>query len=126
MVPLHITHPFPAISALTIAKLTPVIASNGSILQNENVLWLIGIFFSVDIVFHSSEYFASTSECPLTELLLLMGIVSRGIGNWRKISEHVGTRTKEEVEKHYNEVYVDSPEWPLPVSILQLDNCAPL
>ena len=55
-----------------------------------------------------------------------MGIVSQGVGNWREISEHVGTRTKEEVEKHYNEVYVDSLEMSLPVSILQLDNCAPL
>ena len=77
-----------------------------------------------------SEFFASTLECSLREdfreLLLLTGIVSQGIGNWKKISEHVGTRTKEEVEKHYNEVYVDSMDWPLPVSILQLNNCAPL
>ncbi|KAG5639467.1 hypothetical protein H0H81_001589 [Sphagnurus paluster] len=49
------------------------------------------------------------------ELLLLTGIASQGIGNWKKIAEHIGTRTKEEVEKHYNEVYVDSPHWPLPV-----------
>ncbi|KAF8058803.1 hypothetical protein FPV67DRAFT_1565566 [Lyophyllum atratum] len=48
------------------------------------------------------------------ELLLLTGIASHGIGNWKKIAEHVGTRTKDEVEKHYNEVYVDSPSWPLP------------
>ncbi|KAF5380632.1 hypothetical protein D9615_004753 [Tricholomella constricta] len=48
------------------------------------------------------------------ELLLLTGIASHGIGNWRKIAEHVGTRTKGEVEKHYNEVYVNSPDWPLP------------
>lgn len=32
------------------------------------------------------------------------------------IAEHVGTRTKEEVEEHYNSIYVDSPNWPLPVS----------
>lgn len=32
------------------------------------------------------------------------------------IAEHVGTRTMEEVEEHYNSVYVDSPDWPLPVS----------
>lgn len=55
------------------------------------------------------------------ELLLLTGIVSQGIGNWKKISEHVGTRTKEEVEKHYNEVYVDSLDWPLPRMDLQFD-----
>jgi transcriptional adapter 2-alpha len=49
------------------------------------------------------------------ELLLLTGIASQGFGNWKKIAEHIGTRTKEEVEKHYNAVYVDSPTWPLPV-----------
>ncbi|KAJ7172713.1 hypothetical protein C8R46DRAFT_1190455 [Mycena filopes] len=50
------------------------------------------------------------------ELLLLKGIASQGLGNWKKIAEHVGTQTKEEVEKHYNSVYVESPEWPLPAS----------
>ncbi|EGO25957.1 hypothetical protein SERLADRAFT_369310 [Serpula lacrymans var. lacrymans S7.9] len=48
------------------------------------------------------------------ELLLLEGISLQGMGNWQAIAEHVGTRTKEEVEKHYNTVYVDSPNWPLP------------
>ncbi|GLB37844.1 putative functions as component of the transcription regulatory histone acetylation (HAT) complexes SAGA, SALSA and ADA [Lyophyllum shimeji] len=48
------------------------------------------------------------------ELLLVTGIQTHGLGNWKKIAEHVGTRTKEEVEKHYNEVYIDSPDWPLP------------
>ena len=50
------------------------------------------------------------------DLLLLEGISLQGIGNWQAIAEHVGTRTKDEIEKHYNEVYVDSPDWPLPVS----------
>ncbi|EIW62794.1 chromatin-binding transcription regulator ADA2 [Trametes versicolor FP-101664 SS1] len=48
------------------------------------------------------------------ELLLLEGITMQGLGNWQAISEHVGTRTKEEVEKHYRTVYIDSPNWPLP------------
>lgn len=48
------------------------------------------------------------------ELLLLEGISLQGLGNWQAIAEHVGTRTKEEVEQHYNSVYVDSPNWPLP------------
>ncbi|KAI8993956.1 hypothetical protein BD414DRAFT_436331 [Trametes punicea] len=48
------------------------------------------------------------------ELLLLEGITLQGLGNWQAISEHVGTRTKEEVEKHYYQVYIDSPNWPLP------------
>ncbi|KAF7320150.1 Transcriptional adapter 2 [Mycena kentingensis (nom. inval.)] len=48
------------------------------------------------------------------ELLLLKGMQSHGIGNWKKIAEHVGTQSKEECEKHYNSVYVASPDWPLP------------
>ncbi|KAF8893447.1 hypothetical protein BD779DRAFT_1506308 [Infundibulicybe gibba] len=48
------------------------------------------------------------------ELLLITGITSHGIGNWKKIAEHIGTRTKDEVEQHYNTIYVDSPHWPLP------------
>ncbi|PFH49769.1 hypothetical protein AMATHDRAFT_76028 [Amanita thiersii Skay4041] len=48
------------------------------------------------------------------ELLLLTGIASQGLGNWKKISEHIGTRTKEEVEDHYISVYINSPKWPLP------------
>lgn len=51
------------------------------------------------------------------ELLLLEGISLQGLGNWQAIAEHVGTRTKSEIEKHYNSVYVDSPHWPLPVSL---------
>ncbi|KAG6820822.1 hypothetical protein H0H93_011116 [Arthromyces matolae] len=50
------------------------------------------------------------------ELLLITGLSQHGIGNWKKIAEHVGTRTKEEVEAHYNQVYIHSPDWPLPVS----------
>jgi len=41
-----------------------------------------------------------------------------GIGNWKKIAEHVGTRSKEEVEEHYRKVYVESKDWPMPVRIL--------
>ncbi|KDQ55691.1 hypothetical protein JAAARDRAFT_48581 [Jaapia argillacea MUCL 33604] len=48
------------------------------------------------------------------ELLLLEGVSLQGLGNWQAIAEHIGTRTKEEVEEHYNSVYVDSPDWPLP------------
>ena len=51
----------------------------------------------------------------IRELLLLTGISSHGVGNWKKIAEHVGTRTKEEVEVHYREVYVESEKWPMPV-----------
>ncbi|TFY82456.1 hypothetical protein EWM64_g1552 [Hericium alpestre] len=48
------------------------------------------------------------------ELLLVEGISLLGLGNWQAVAEHVGTRTKEEVEEHYNAVYIDSPTWPLP------------
>ncbi|CCL99652.1 uncharacterized protein FIBRA_01672 [Fibroporia radiculosa] len=48
------------------------------------------------------------------ELLLLEGISLQGLGNWQAIAEHVGTRTKEEVEEHYKIVYIDSSDWPLP------------
>ncbi|PAV18449.1 transcriptional adapter 2 [Pyrrhoderma noxium] len=48
------------------------------------------------------------------ELLLIEGIALQGLGNWQEIAKHVGTRTKEEVEDHYNNVYINSPNWPLP------------
>ncbi|KAI0044200.1 SWIRM-domain-containing protein [Auriscalpium vulgare] len=48
------------------------------------------------------------------ELLLVEAIASQGLGNWQSIAEHLGTRTKEEVEKHYNEIYINSPTWPIP------------
>lgn len=48
------------------------------------------------------------------ELLLIEGIAQQGLGNWQAVAEHVGTRTKEEVEEHYNTVYIDSPNWPRP------------
>ncbi|KAF8160648.1 hypothetical protein B0H34DRAFT_697534 [Crassisporium funariophilum] len=55
------------------------------------------------------------------ELLLLTGISSHGVGNWKKIAEHVGTRTKEEVEEHYRTTYIGSPDWPLPRMNLEFD-----
>ncbi|KAF9527371.1 hypothetical protein CPB83DRAFT_856436 [Crepidotus variabilis] len=55
------------------------------------------------------------------ELLLLTGIASHGIGNWKKIAEHVGTRTKEEVTKHYTDVYIKSANWPMPPMDLSFD-----
>ncbi|KAG2016288.1 transcription coactivator [Coprinopsis cinerea AmutBmut pab1-1] len=48
------------------------------------------------------------------EYLLLAGIKLFGIGNWKKVAEHIGTRTTEEVAKHYHKVYVESPDWPRP------------
>lgn len=38
------------------------------------------------------------------------------MGNWADIAEHIGSyRTKEEVETHYLETYINSPDFPLPV-----------
>lgn len=47
--------------------------------------------------------------------MLLEGISLQGLGNWQAIAEHIGTRTKDEVEDHYKSVYINSPNWPLPV-----------
>ncbi|KAI5119808.1 hypothetical protein M0805_006941 [Coniferiporia weirii] len=55
------------------------------------------------------------------ELLLIEGIALQGIGNWQEIAKHVGTRTKEEVEDHYYNVYINSPGWPLPRMDLTFD-----
>ncbi|KAF9232673.1 hypothetical protein BU15DRAFT_54756 [Melanogaster broomeanus] len=55
------------------------------------------------------------------ELLLIEGISKAGVGNWQMIAEHIGARTKEEVEEHYNSVYVDSPHWPLPRMDVEFD-----
>lgn len=38
-----------------------------------------------------------------------------GLGNWADIAENVGGRTKEECEQHYRKIYIQSPEYPLPV-----------
>ncbi|WVN85796.1 uncharacterized protein L203_100947 [Cryptococcus depauperatus CBS 7841] len=40
------------------------------------------------------------------ELLLISGLIQNGLGNWAEVAQHVGTRTKEECEKHYTEVYL--------------------
>ncbi|KAJ2597417.1 Transcriptional adapter ada2, partial [Coemansia sp. RSA 1722] len=48
------------------------------------------------------------------ELLLIDGLRQFGMGNWKDAAEHVGTRTKEECEQHYLNVYVGSDMWPLP------------
>ena len=49
------------------------------------------------------------------ELLLIDGLLASGMGSWADAAEHIGTFTREDAEKHYNEVYVQSPDWPMPV-----------
>ncbi|KAL6992912.1 hypothetical protein U1Q18_011030 [Sarracenia purpurea var. burkii] len=48
------------------------------------------------------------------EILLLEGIEMYGMGNWAEIAEHVGTKSKEKCIQHYNDVYMNSPFFPLP------------
>jgi hypothetical protein len=50
------------------------------------------------------------------ELLFIDGLAACGMGNWAGVAEHVGTKTKEECEAHYLKVYVNSSQWPKPVS----------
>ena len=51
------------------------------------------------------------------ELLLIEGADNFGIGNWQDIADHVGSKTREECEAHYLQVYVSSENWPMPVSL---------
>lgn len=48
------------------------------------------------------------------ELMLIQGCETFGLGNWQDISDHIGHRTKEEVAKHYHNVYLESPLYPIP------------
>jgi len=49
------------------------------------------------------------------EELLLQAQDAYGIGNWEAIADHVGTKVKEECEKHYVEYYLNTETYPLPV-----------
>ncbi|WVQ94642.1 hypothetical protein IAU59_001722 [Kwoniella sp. CBS 9459] len=40
------------------------------------------------------------------ELLLVSGLITFGLGNWLEVAQHIGTRTKEDCEKHYFETYL--------------------
>jgi transcriptional adapter 2-alpha len=52
------------------------------------------------------------------EILMMEGLEKYGMGNWADVSDHIGTKTMEEVEQHYYTVFVNAPSWPLPVSFL--------
>ena len=41
------------------------------------------------------------------ELLLIDGCQTYGLGNWADIADHIGNRSKEEVQEHYIKVYVE-------------------
>jgi len=55
------------------------------------------------------------------ELLLVEAAEKLGLGNWDAIAEHIGTKTRDECEQHYNSVYLKSPLWPLPIESPQFD-----
>lgn len=48
------------------------------------------------------------------ERLLIEGAQSCGLGNWVDIAKHIGGRSKEEVQKHYFDYYLNSPSYPIP------------
>lgn len=50
------------------------------------------------------------------EVLLTEGLESFGMGNWDQISELIVTKNKIECKEHYQRVYVDSADFPKPVS----------
>jgi transcriptional adapter 2-alpha len=62
---------------------------------------------------HSFPIFAEEWDAD-EELLLIEGAEKMGMGNWQAIADYVGTKNKEECERHYLDVYVNSPYWPLP------------
>jgi len=48
------------------------------------------------------------------ELLLLEGIEIYGLGNWRDVSDHVGTKSARACKEHYMTIYIDIPTAPIP------------
>lgn len=60
------------------------------------------------------------------ELLLIQGCETFGLGNWADISDHIGNRFKEEVGKHYEEIYLQSKEYPLPEMDKDFNDIGPL
>jgi transcriptional adapter 2-alpha len=60
---------------------------------------------------HSYPIFSSDWGAD-EELLLISGLIQYGLGNWIEVAEHVGTRTKDECEKHYLEVFLGAGDGP--------------
>lgn len=48
------------------------------------------------------------------ELALIQGAQTLGLGNWQDVADHIGGRSKEEVGKHYEDIYLNSPDYPIP------------
>lgn len=48
------------------------------------------------------------------EVLLLKVMADCGYGNWQDVAQRMRVRSKNEVEKHYNKVYINQPHMELP------------
>ncbi|SCU88747.1 LAFA_0E14356g1_1 [Lachancea sp. 'fantastica'] len=48
------------------------------------------------------------------EVALIKGSQTLGLGNWQDVADHIGSRSKEEVEEHYINYYLNSPHYPIP------------
>ncbi|KAJ3035295.1 Transcriptional adapter ada2, partial [Rhizophlyctis rosea] len=48
------------------------------------------------------------------EIYLIEGLEQCGPGNWEEIAEHVSTKNKQECADHYQRIFIDSPDWPIP------------
>lgn len=55
------------------------------------------------------------------ELLLISGLILNGLGNWAEAAGHVGTRTKEECERHYLEVFLGVGEAEMKENGMEVD-----
>jgi transcriptional adapter 2-alpha len=60
------------------------------------------ILETLDFPIYSIDWYADE------ELLLLEGLQAFGIGNWEQIAEYIGSKDKDEVYRHYLDVYVES------------------
>jgi len=87
---------------------------------------LTGLGFAQNTTEHTRHPYRVIEQCALPiihpdwsadeELLLIEASESAGLGNWADVAEQVTSRSKEELEKHYLDCYINSPEYPLPVT----------
>ena len=92
-------------------------------LQYKNADIFVG--FAQNTTEHTRHPYRVIEQCALPiihpdwsadeELLLIEASETAGLGNWADVAEQVTSRSKEELEKHYLECYINSPEYPLPV-----------
>ena len=59
-------------------------------------------------------------------MLLLEGLDMYGLGNWAASGDHVATKTAAECRAHYFQIYIDSPNFPLPWPVPEMAGVDPL